>query len=119
MPNLRTPRLCLQVHRSLLTKTLLPLHEPNQMAVWDRQQPVLECYHEALVGCLVPLVERQPDLLLVIFESLVLAWPEGFSSNTAKVWWKGDGWRFRGSTRLFLFSYRETIPDACSLARCH
>lgn len=69
----------------------MPLHEPNQMAVWSRQQPLIESYHEALVGCLVPFIEKQPDLAKVVLESVVAAWPEGFQSNTAKVsknlWW--------------------------------
>lgn len=74
-----------QVHRSLLTGIILPLHEPNEMAVWSLQQPLIENYHEALVGCLIPFLERQPGMLRVIFESIVAAWPQGFQSNTPKV----------------------------------
>lgn len=76
---------CPQVHRSLLTGVLLPLHQPNQMAVWSLQQPLLERYHEALVGCLVPFLEREPDLVLLIFQAIAEAWPSGFNSNTPKV----------------------------------
>lgn len=74
-----------QVHRSLLTDVLLPLHEPNQMAVWSLQQPLIESYHEALVGCLVPFLELQPDLAEAVFEAIAKAWPKGFNSNTPKV----------------------------------
>lgn len=74
-----------QVHRSLLTGVILPLHEPNQMAVWGTQQPLIEIYHETLVGCLVPFLEKQPDLVQVVLEAIAAAWPEGFSSNTPKV----------------------------------
>lgn len=74
-----------QVHRSLLTDVLLPLHEPNQMAVWSIQQPLIESYHEALVGCLVPFLELQSDLAEVVFKAIAAAWPRGFNSNTAKV----------------------------------
>lgn len=74
-----------QVHRSLLTDVLLPLHEPNQMAVWSRQQPLIENYHEALVGCLIPFLELQPDLAEVVFKAIAAAWPRGFDSNTPKV----------------------------------
>ncbi|CAN0434645.1 unnamed protein product, partial [Laminaria digitata] len=75
-----------QVHRSLLTAVLLPLHEPNEMAVWSVQQPLLDLYHEALVGCIVPFLELQPDLVLPVFEAIVAAWPRGFNGNTPKVW---------------------------------
>lgn len=74
-----------QVHRSLLTETLLPLHQPNQMAVWSIQQPLIESYHEALVGCLIPFLERQTELVQVVLEAVVASWPEGFNSNTPKV----------------------------------
>ena len=74
-----------QVHRALLTDVLLPLHEPNQMAVWSIQQPLIESYHEALVGCLVPFLELQPDLAEVVFKTIAAAWPRGFNSNTPKV----------------------------------
>lgn len=55
------------------------------MAVWSIQQPLIESYHEPLVGCLAAFLEHQPDLIEVIFEAIVAAWPEGFNSNTAKV----------------------------------
>lgn len=74
-----------QVHKSLLTGVLLPLHTPNQMAVWSSQQPLIETYHEALVGCLIPFIEQEPELTHIILEAVVAAWPEGFNSNTAKV----------------------------------
>lgn len=74
-----------QVHRSLLTDVLLPLHEPNQMATWSIQQPLIENYHEALVGCLIPFLELQPDLVEVVFKAIATAWPRGFNSNTPKV----------------------------------
>ncbi|CAM9298383.1 unnamed protein product, partial [Hapterophycus canaliculatus] len=73
-----------KVHRSLLTDVLLPLHEPNQMAVWSLQQPLIETYHEALVGCLVPFLELQPDLAEAVFTAIAEAWPKGFNSNTPK-----------------------------------
>lgn len=55
------------------------------MAVWSIQQPLIESYHEALVGCLVPFLELQPDLAEVIFKAIAEAWPRGFNSNTPKV----------------------------------
>ncbi|CAM9591525.1 unnamed protein product [Scytosiphon promiscuus] len=73
-----------KVHRSLLTDVLLPLHEPNQMAVWSLQQPLIETYHEALVGCLVAFLQLQPDLAEVVFKAIAQAWPQGFNSNTPK-----------------------------------
>ncbi|CAB1107395.1 unnamed protein product [Ectocarpus sp. CCAP 1310/34] len=73
-----------QVHRSLLTEVLLPLHEPNQMAVWSIQQPLIESYHEDLVGCLVSFLELQPEMVEIVFESIATAWPQGFNSNTPK-----------------------------------
>lgn len=74
-----------QVHRSLLLDVILPLHEPNQMAMWSTQQPIIESYHQALVGCLIPLLERQADLVQQVFKAIVAAWPQGFESNTPKV----------------------------------
>ncbi|CAM9107864.1 unnamed protein product [Ectocarpus fasciculatus] len=73
-----------KVHRSLLTEVLLPLHEPNQMAVWSIQQPLIESYHEDLVGCLVSFLELQPDMVEVAFTAIATAWPQGFNSNTPK-----------------------------------
>lgn len=73
------------MHQSLLTAVLLPLHEPNEMAVWSVQQPLLDIYHEELVGCMVPLLERQPELVLTVYEAVVATWPRGFNSNTPKV----------------------------------
>lgn len=55
------------------------------MAVWSLQQPLIESYHEALVGCLIPFLELQPDLAEVIFKAIAAAWPRGFNSNTPKV----------------------------------
>lgn len=55
------------------------------MAVWSLQQPLIESYHEALVGCLIPFLELQPDLADVIFKAIAAAWPRGFNSNTPKV----------------------------------
>lgn len=55
------------------------------MAVWSLQQPLIETYHEALVGCLVPFLELQPHLAEVVFQAIAQAWPKGFNSNTPKV----------------------------------
>lgn len=55
------------------------------MAVWSLQQPLIESYHEALVGCLVPFLGLQPDLAEDVFKAIAAAWPRGFNSNTPKV----------------------------------
>ncbi|CAM9294617.1 unnamed protein product, partial [Sphacelaria rigidula] len=73
-----------KVHRSLLVDILLPLHEPNQMLVWGTQEPLIGSYHEALVACLVPFLEREADLVQTVLEAIVAAWPQGFDSNTPK-----------------------------------
>lgn len=93
------------------------------MAVWSIQQPLIESYHEALVGCLVPFLELQPDLAEVVFKAIAAAWPRGFNSNTPKVGLAPADDSGPGSVRLFsrlstscrhaLLGYRK--PNLCVL----
>ncbi|CAM9303063.1 unnamed protein product [Choristocarpus tenellus] len=73
-----------QAHLRLLTDILLPLHMPNDMAVWRDQLPLIGTYHEELVKCIVPFIERQPALAEVTIKAVVKGWPDGFESNTPK-----------------------------------
>ncbi len=84
----------------LLVDVLMPLHAPNEMIEWRDQIPVLQCYHEQLVRCVVKLVERDsscadtqksnsatsaPNSVLVQSIKLLLKlWPDAYQSNTPK-----------------------------------
>ncbi|CAM9104545.1 unnamed protein product [Discosporangium mesarthrocarpum] len=78
------PQTLSEVHIDLLKSILLPLHRPNEMAVWRDQIPLLGTYHEELVKCMVPFFERQPSLAEVAISAVVDAWPGDFQSNTPK-----------------------------------
>ncbi len=74
----------LDVHRDLLTHILLPLHEPNQMAEWRDQLPILAEYHEPLVYIIVQILDKERSLTPEAVRSVLSYWPEGFQSNSAK-----------------------------------
>lgn len=90
-----------EVRREVLHKLLLPLHTPSEMVEWRDQVPVLQHYHEALVRCLVQLVDKDrqvrvarggrageeggaPTVLVQAVQGLLRTWPEGFDANTPK-----------------------------------
>ncbi len=74
----------LDVHRGLFTHILLPLHEPNQMAEWRDQLPLLAEYHEPLVYAIVQILDKEPSLAPEAVRSVLSFWPEGLQSNSAK-----------------------------------
>ncbi len=74
----------LDVHRDLITHILLPLHEPNQMAEWRDQLPLLAEYHDPLVYAIVQILDKEPSLTPDAIRSVLSFWPEGFQSNSAK-----------------------------------
>lgn len=72
------------IHKDLLFRVLIPLHQPNEMAEWRDQLPLLQMYHEPLVYCLNQFLEKDPSLVVKVIEGVVTHWPEGFHSNTPK-----------------------------------
>ena len=91
------------LRREVLHKLLLPLHAPSEMVEWRDQVPVLQHYHEALVRCLVQLVDKDRQVrtarrggateaatkttttvLVQAVQGLLRSWPEGFDANTPK-----------------------------------
>ncbi len=74
----------LDVHRGLFTHILLPLHEPNQMAEWRDQLPILAEYHEPLVYAIAIILDKEPSLAPEAVQSILSFWPEGLDSNSAK-----------------------------------
>lgn len=96
----RVQSICAQ---ELLSQVIMPLHMPNEMIEWRDQVPVLQCYHEPLVRCLVKLIEHDrggrdnaqlqqqqhlpgaSDTLLVqAIKMLLKLWPDAYQTNTPK-----------------------------------
>ncbi len=74
----------LDIHRDLLVHVLLPLHEPNQMAEWRDQLPLITEYHDSLVYAIVQMLDKEPSLAPEAIRTVLRFWPKGFQSNSAK-----------------------------------
>lgn len=78
-------------HRDFLMKSIMPLHQPNQMM--NELSPVVSAYHEALVYVLIQFLEKEAatgtpedgsSLCETIMTRILLGWPTAQSANSPK-----------------------------------